>query len=124
MVNVPPLPKLPAIFTVLVSVEKNLAWAAVPLNVIEPVTVIVPVLTLTVANRFTVALPGIAMLAAFKIPAPTFRLVFAAVGAVMVIAPLTFKVTPELIVMPFPPAMLLAAIVTVAAAASAVTVTI
>ena len=95
-----------------------------PLNVIEPVTVIVPVLTLTVANRFAVALPGMDMPPAFRIPAPTVRLVFAAVGAVMVIAPLTSRVTPELIVMPFPPAALLAAIATVVAAASAVTVTI
>lgn len=95
-----------------------------PLNVIEPVMVIVPVLTLTVANRLAVALPGMAMPAAFKIPAPTVKLVVAAVGAFMVIAPLTFKVIPELIVTPFPPPALLAAIVMVAAAASTVTVTI
>lgn len=124
VVNVPPLPKLPPIFRVLAPVEINLACAAVPLNVIEPVMVIVPVLTLTVANRPAVALPGMAMLAAFKIPAPTVKFVVAAVGAFMVMAPLTVKVTPELIVTPFPPPALLAAIVRVVAAASAVTVTI
>lgn len=94
-----------------------------PLNVIEPVMVIVPVLTLTVAKRLAVALPGMVMLAALRTPAPTVRFVVAAVGAVRVIAPLMFKVIPELIVTPFPPTALLAATVKVAAAASAVTVT-
>lgn len=124
VVNVPPLPKLPPTFTVPAPVEVNLACAAVPLNVMEPVTVIVPVLTLTVAKRPAVALPGIAMLAALRMPAPTIRFVVAAVGAVMVTAPLMFRVIPELIVTPFPPTALLAAIVRVEASASAVTVTI
>ena len=73
--------------------------------------------------RPAVALPGMAMLAACSVPAPTSIVEVPAVGEVIVMAPLTFSRIPELIVMPLVPPPL-AEIVMVDAAAPAVTVTV
>ena len=99
VVNVPPLPSFPPILIVLSPVDIRRACAAVPEKVISPLTSIVPVLTLTVQNLLAVALPGIEILEAFNIPAPTaiVEVITPADGAFIVIAPPTFNVIPELI---------------------------
>ena len=71
MVNVPPAPKFPPISKRPLPVKVNCACAAVPENVIAPETFIVPVETDTIQFLPVVALPGIAILAAFKNPVPT-----------------------------------------------------
>jgi hypothetical protein len=67
-----------------------------------PVTLIVPVETDTVQNRFAVALPGIAILAALNVPVPTANVlvITPADGAFMVIAPVTVSVFVPFIVIP------------------------
>ncbi|MGH3053641.1 MAG: hypothetical protein ACRDL7_01525, partial [Gaiellaceae bacterium] len=91
---------------------------------IEPVVVMVPALTVTRQMRLKVPLPGMAMLAAVSVPSPTLIVeVVAELGAVMVTAPVTASVMPELMAIPFAPDAF-AAMVTVLAAAAATTVTV
>ena len=123
--NVPPLEKFPPILSVPAPVNVSLACAAVPENVIAPVQLIVPVETETVQNRLAVPLPGIAMLAAFNVPAPTeiVLVITPADGAFIVIAPVAFSVFVPFIVIPlFAAGAFITIVVTAAVLTSTVTV--
>ena len=88
-VNAPPVPRLPPIFSVPAPVKVNLATVAAPTNAMLPLTLIVPVETLT--SEVLGAKPEVmVMLAAFNVPVPTaICLITFAVGAAIVMAPFT-----------------------------------
>jgi hypothetical protein len=94
--------------------------------VIAPVTLTVPVESDNVQNRPAVPLPGIAMLAAFKVPAPTeiVLVIVPADGAFMVIAPVALSIYVPLIVIPlFTAGAFKTIVVTAAVLTSTVTIT-
>ena len=109
-------------------VNVSLACAAVPLNVIAPVQLIMPVETDTIQLRPLVLLPGIAMLPAFNVPVPTAIVLLAvADGEFIVIAPETVRLFVPLMVIPLLAAVALGALILIlahAAATSTVTVTL
>src|SRR4030042_2915746 len=106
-------------------VNVSLACAAVPENVIPPVTLIVPGETDTVQYRPAVVRPGIAMLPALNVPVPT-AIVLVTVpldGAFMVIAPETVRLFVLLMVIPLLAAGALIVMLAHSAAVSTVTIT-